>query len=114
MGMGNLEVVRVLMKDSRMDPNIKLCARDDTLVYVKGHVRGQFKHIGWKEDAIKQASYKGLLEVVKLLLRCPKVHLGVADEDGKTELDYARGEGHWDILNAIQSRQSLLQQGRTC
>jgi len=65
-------------------------------------------------NAIGAAAFEGRLEVVKLLLRCPKVKLGVKDKDGKTELDHAKEKGHKDIVNAIQSRQTLLEQGNTC
>ena len=67
-----------------------------------------------KDNAINIAAYRGHLEVVKLLLRCPKVILGVKDKNDKTELDHAKEKGYHDIVDAIQSRPTLLQQGHTC
>ena len=43
-------------------------------------------------NALTVAAVRGNLEVVKLLLRCPKVVLGTKDLHGKSELDYARQE----------------------
>ena len=83
-------VVKVLLKDGRVDPNKRRTG-------------------GWKNNAISEAAKRGNLEVVKLLLRCPKVALGVEDKFGKTELDYARENGHWDVVEAIESRSSYLQ-----
>ena len=92
---GHDKVVKALLADHRVDPNIRR----------KG---------GTKNNAVNVAAFYGHLEVVKLLLRCPKVNLGVENKYGVTELDSAKEQGHWDIVNAIQSRQSLLQEGHTC
>ena len=90
----HLEVVKELLADQRVDPN-KIRTDD-------------------KDNAIIIAADFGELEVVKLLLQCPKVVLGVKNKYGKTELDYAREGGHPDMVNAIQSRKTLLQLGHTC
>ena len=92
---GHVEVVKALLADPRVDPN-KLRTK-------------------WKDNAISIAlHYNGNLEVVKLLLRCPDVILGVKDKDGKTELDYAKEKGFPENVKAIESRQTLLQQDHTC
>ena len=76
---GNVDVVRELLADRRVDLNIR---RTD-----------------WKDNAINTAAYHGKLEVIKLLLRCPKVKLGVKDKSGKTELDYAKEKDYQDTVN---------------
>jgi len=68
----------------------------------------------WNNNAIMVAAGAGKLEVVKLLLRCPKVKLGVKNKDGKTELDLAKEKGHQDVVEALESRSSYLQQESTC
>ena len=65
---------------------------------------------------------RGNLEFIRLLLRCPKVILGVKNEFGESEIDYAKDKS-WrpvpeelklQILEAIESRETLLEQGHTC
>ena len=98
----SLEVVKLLLADPRMDPN--------KLATSYGN-----------PNAISVAVRVGNLEVVRLLLRCPKVLLGVKDLSGKSELDYAKlkspgvpDELKLQIVEAIESRQTLLEQGHTC
>ena len=64
---------------------------------------------------------RGNLEFIRLLLRCPKVILGVKNKFGESEIDYAKqksqdvpDELRLQILEAIESRQTLLEQGHTC
>ena len=92
---GYADVVKVLLGDGRVDPN-------------------KLRTGGWKNNAISEAAGRGHLEVVKLLLRCPKVTLGVENINGKTELYYANENGHTDVVEAIESRSSYLQQESTC
>ena len=56
------------------------------------------------------------LEVVKLLLKCPKLDITVRNKYGDDALESARKNGKLDaeIERAFQSRQTLLQQGHTC
>ena len=72
-------------------------------------------------NALTVAAVRGNLEVVKLLLRCPKVVLGTKDLLGKSELDYAKQEIPGvpielssQVAEAIESRQTLLERGHTC
>ena len=95
-----LKVVKILLADPRVDPN-KVTLND--------------------HHAISMATISGNLEAVQLLLRCPKVILGIEDKFGNSELDYAKennptvpDELRLQILEAIESRQSLLEQGHTC
>ena len=97
----SLEVVKLLLADPRVDPN-KLATSNGN------------------PNAITVAAMVGNLEVVRLLLRCPKVLLGVKDLSGKSELDYAKQKStrvpelRLQIAEAIESRQTLLEQGHTC
>ena len=94
---GHLQVVKELLADQRVNPN---------------KVRTGINL--WKTTPLGIAAWVENLEAVKLLLRCPKVILGIEDKDGKTALDYARENGYSDIVKAIESRQTLLQLGHTC
>ena len=99
-----LEVVKVLLADPRVDPNLR--NRRD-------------------ESAIAAAVKGGNLEFVQTLLRCPRVITGVKDMHGLSELDYAK-EGIFPnyrnmpeilrlrIVDALESRETLLEQGHTC
>ena len=100
----SLEVVKLLLADPRVDPN-KLATSNGN------------------PNAITVAAMVGNLEVVRLLLRCPKVLLAVKDLSGKSELDYAKEKSNQyqvpdelrlQIVEAIESRQTLLEQGHTC
>ena len=98
----SLELFKLLLADPRLDPN-KLATASGNL------------------SAITMATRKGNLEFVRLLLRCPKVLLGVKDKWGKSELDYAKEKSQrvpeelrLQILEAMESRQTLLEQGHTC
>jgi len=106
---GHVDVVRELLKDPRV--NVNKASNDKG---VNPNVPADWHVADLTINAIGAAAFEGRLEVVKLLLRCPKVKLGVKDKDGKTELDHAKEKGHKDIVNAIQSRQTLLEQGNTC
>ena len=76
-------------------------------------------------NAIVEAVKGGNLEFVQTLLRCPKVITGVKDMHGRSELDYAK-EGIFPnfrnmpeilrlrIVDALESRETLLAQGHTC
>ena len=97
-----LEVMKLLLADPRVDPNI-------------------LSTLGSEPSAITEAAISGNLEAVRLLLRCPKVKLGLKDMFGRSEIDYAReksqrvpDELRLRILEAIESRQTLLEQGHTC
>ena len=97
-----LEVMKLLLADPRVDPNILSTS-------------------GSEPSAITAAAMSGNLEAVRLLLRCPKVTLGLKDMYGRSEIDYAReksprvpDELRLQILEAIESRQALLEQGHTC
>ena len=92
---GHVDVVRLLLADPRVDPN-------------------KLRTGGTKNNAINIAAYGGKLEVVKILLRCPKVMLGVEDSNGRTELLQAARKGFWTIVTAIASRDALLEQSHTC
>ena len=98
----DLEVIKLLLADPRVDPNIIATS-------------------GGEPNAIIAATMSGNLEVVRLLLRCPKVTLGVKDMYGRSEIDYAREQSQrlpdelsLRILDAIESRQTLLERGHTC
>ena len=98
----SLEVFKLLLADPRVDPNKITTANGNP-------------------NTITQSAKKGNLEVVRLLLRCPKVLLGVKDLSGKSELDYAKqkslrvpDELRLQIAEAIESRQTLLKLGHTC
>ena len=91
---GKVDVVKELLADARVDPN-KLGATSQS-------------------NAIIFAAFYGRLEAAKILLRCPKVILGIGDARGKTELDWAREKGYPDIVKAIESRSTLLEMGHTC
>ena len=93
-GHGHTDVVKLLLADSRVDPNTR---RTD-----------------WKDTALIIAAKNKRVSVVKLLLRCPKVDTTYVDKQGDTALDEARKNGNIDIERAIESRQTLLRQGHTC
>jgi len=84
---GHADVVKELLADPRVDPNIR---STDGI-----------------NSAIMLATMEWRTEVVKLLLRCPRVIL-------TSELDFAKRNLQEDIADAIQYRQALLQQGHTC
>ena len=97
-----LDVMKLLLADPRVDPNILATS-------------------GGEPSPITAATMSGDLEAVRLLLRCPKVKLGLKDMFGRSEIDYAReksqrvpDELRLRILEAIESRQTLLEQGHTC
>ena len=99
-----LEVIKLLLSDPRVDPN-------------------QLATANGNPNAITVATTMGNLEIVQLFLRCPNVILGVKDLSGRSEFDYAKesnprsrvpDELKLQILEAIESRETLLEQGHTC
>ena len=70
--------------------------------------------------ALGIASYNGHVEVVRLILRCPKTDTrktsdsGQSEFLGKTPLDYAKEKTFQDIIEAFESRRDLMQLGNTC
>merc|ERR1711879_723799 len=70
--------------------------------------------------ALGIASYHGHVEVVRLILRCPRADATITSDSGqsgflcKTALDYAREKGFQEIIEAFQSRTDLQQLGNTC
>jgi len=95
--LGHVDVVKELLADKRVNPNI----RRTNL---------------WKDTAIHMAAQKERVEVVKLLLKCPKVDITVRNIEGDNALENARKYGTFnaEIEQALQSRQTLLEQGHTC
>ena len=93
-------VVRELLAHRDIDPNLSLRNPDPEEDY--------------KDTAIIEGAYRGWLRVVKLLIGCSKVKLGVKDRYGKTELDYAKERGYSDIVHAINNRWELQEVGDTC
>ena len=99
---GNLEVIKELLLDARVDPNFKNgLGNTPLMVAVKSK----------QSEAIK-------LEAIKLILRCPRVDItstsSTLNNPGETALDIATGLGDDSIVNAIQSRPTLLEEGHTC
>ena len=144
-----LEVVKTLLSDQRVDVNQAdeegvpplfwassvpsfMRGYDASLITVKlllAHQSLDPSKFGsnsrqYRSNAIIIAAKIGNLEVVQLLLRCPKVVLGMKDSNGMSELDYARQEIQGtrtvpfelasQVAEAIESRQTLLEQGHTC
>ena len=61
------------------------------------------------------ASTKGPLNMVKLLLRCPKTDVGLQNRDGKTALNLAQDRNRVSVVAAFGNRQQLTtQDGATC
>ena len=62
-----------------------------------------------------EASFSGMTEVVKLLLRCRATNIAVKDGHGMTALNYATDRMYTDIINAVKSRKTLIEEhGETC
>ena len=115
-------VVQLLLADPRVDPNLSTNSKE--------------KNPAIGGPPVEVASYLGRLEIVKLLLRCPKTYLSFRDAFGRTLVDLAKAdisehdkkleylniadsdgiirERKREIVKAIQSRSELLRQGRTC
>ena len=68
----------------------------------------------WKDTVIIIAALAEQVVVVKELLKCSKVDITIKNKYGESALDKARKNGNAEIESAILSRQSLLEQGRTC
>ena len=101
-----LEVVKLLLADPRVDTN--------------KFAGGLLGNLNIVSGPITAAAVVGNLEVVQLLLRCPKVILGFEGFSGP-ELYFAKhktievpDELRLRIVEAIESRQTLLEQGHTC
>ena len=92
---GNLEVIEELLWDARVDPNLKNEYGNTPLIV-----------------AVKAKQ----VEATKLLLRCPRVDITRQDKtrQDKTALDIATERRDDSIVNAIQSRPTLLAEGHTC
>ena len=62
-----------------------------------------------------EASFGGMTEVVKLLLRCRHTDIDKVDDNVMTALDYAIDRRFTDIINAFGSREQLIvENGETC
>ena len=94
---GNLDVIKELLWDARVDLNLKNEYGNTPLIV-----------------AVKAKQ----IEATKLLLRCPKIDITLSssslNDNGKTALDIATGLGEAALVNAIQSRPTLLADGHTC
>lgn len=78
----NLEIVKELLKDPKIDVNVLDVFNNTALIW---------------------ASYKGELEIVKELLKDPKIDISVVDSDGKTALGYAKEKGYKEIESLLMT-----------
>ena len=97
---GNLDVIKELLWDARVDLNLKNEYGNTPLIV-----------------AVKAKQ----IEATKLLLRCPRVDITLSSSNdasrrdyGKTALDIATRLGEKGLMNAIQTRPTLLEDGHTC
>ena len=91
---GHLEVVKELLADARVDPNVQ-CGR-------------------YNRTSLMRAIQRSKINVVELLLRCPRVDITLKDNQGDTALEIATDRGKHSYVSVIQSRPTLLQEGHTC
>ena len=88
------EVVEALLADGRSDVNL----RDE---------RGA-------ATPLMAAVVNVRTDVAKLLLRCPRVDLGVRSGSGATAREEAAKRGNYELVKSMDRRDELLKQGRTC
>ena len=94
---GSSEIVELLLKESNIDVN-----RASSL-----------SNNRW--TPLYAACHNGKTDVAKLLLRCPKTDISFKGGSGyQTVLEYAREKNRADIVTAIESRATLLNEGHTC
>ena len=91
---GHLEVVKELLADARVDPNVQ-CGR-------------------YNRTSLMGAIERSKINVVELLLRCPRVDITLRDNQGDTAQEIATNNGKHSYVSVIQLRPTLLQEGHTC
>ena len=125
-GSRRYDITRLLLNNSQIDVNKG--SRSAHPMYVPAHngdtemVKLLIKHPqtdvnsrSYSWTALIIATKRRMTEVVKILLRCPRTDIAIKDSSGKTALDYAKEKGYTDIIDAFDSRHTLMDvTGPTC
>jgi ankyrin repeat protein len=111
----NIDVLRELVKDERVDVHSKNYAdvtASDLVVRVMKQFRCERDRANVIRDLIRQsklfwASANGRLELVRSLLKHDRLEVNVRTNQGRTSLILASEKGHWDVIRELLGLQQI-------